>query len=485
MRMYTGAFIFAWSLFVLSPPVAADQTTAGVSVNATTGHHIESYGAQVVPFVPLPMFEIDHVHRRLHLRLEAVPPIGPVSLGGGSPFGYGSDPRLTYVDGEARYTFAGARYEVGIGETILNQRTFYPPSPGVQASRVVGARYVANALVYAMPTEQLVAALAIDPSLHGIQYTMLPNATAIDYERGSLIDASLRWTFPHKRMAFSYGLRYLNYTAQYTTSGLLADRNHFLMPFVAFDWKLRADPSPLTTKPPDVVPNLFAPRSNTNIGLSFFGTSGSHSVTSAPVSARSFNLLTAIEAEHRIGRLSVAANGFFASPHVDVFGSNNLASSLLDIGVRYRMPSNRYAFGLSETVINQTTVNPLFSGSYRARNDGLRYTVMTTVASMPNREVTFELGVVPFLHSVSYLTRETAPNVFATSTSPRRGTLIDSSLRFDVRARSFDFSYGLRYVDQSILIASFPGTNGFAPASFVSHDPSLMPFVGISEALGP
>lgn len=490
LRHFT-VLVFACAFFAISVVASfalarADQTTVGTSVNATSGAHVESQGTQAVPFIPLPMLEIDHVHGRVHLHAEGVPPIGPVALGQGGPFGLVQEPRLSYINAEAFYTFAGSRDEFGVGETILNQRTFYPPSPLVQASRVVGMRYSARAELYEIPGERLDANLAVNPSLHGIQYSMVPNLTVADAERGSMVDASLRWTMPHDRYSFAYGIRYIDYSARYTATGALADRNHFLMPFIAFDWNLHragsaAAPNRVTTE----LPLRPSREGKTAVGVSFFGAGGSHSVASGPTTARGFALLPQFSIARDAGNFTLHASGFLPASSVDLFGSSWLATSYLDAGAFYSMNRSKYAFGFSETVINQRTLGIRSPDFARVRSEGLRVTALARLSTSSDRDLTLIFGVVPYLHVASYFTTEIFPSGVRTFARSRPGALVDASLRWKQRIRSFNFVYGLRYLNQSVNLASDIPIPGRPTMQYIQHDSSLMPFVGISKTIGP
>ena len=465
----------------------ADQSSVGISLNATTGHHIESTGTQSVPLVPLPMFEFNYGRKRVHVRAEIVPPIGPVSLGPG-PFGYSQEPRLSYLSAEALYYSSNGRYAFGLGETVLNQRTLYPPTPVVQASRVVGTRYSARALLFATSRGSLEAALAVNPSLRGLQYTGAGRASFDDAERGAMVDTALRWSVPTSYFIFSYGLRYVNYSAAYCTTGALADRNNFLLPFVAFDWALRRDPPSDKPEPAFPAPTVEpASPEAAYAGLSLYGSTGSHSLSGGPVTARSFAIVPQFEARKESGRFTLHANGFLPGS-VDPFGSSRYTTSYLDAGLSYRPGDGRYAFGLGDTAINQhynfgeqvAPVQPYF----RNRSDGLRYTASATFSPSLGNAFVVEAGVVPYLHMTSYFTGETPQGTVRTVATYYRGSLVDASLRWQHALRRTVFSYGLRYLNQSVLLFRSVPPPGIAPSSVVEHDSSLMPFAGVSLAIG-
>lgn len=232
------------------PSLARDETTVGITINGTSGEHVEPSGVDSVPFLPLPIFEADYEHRRVALHLEGVPPIGPVSFSG-RVFGQNSQVSLSYLSGDVSVILPGNRYSFGIGETVLNQQTDYPRRHETQTSRVVGARYIVRGLLYTSDRQRLEASFAFSRRVHAVQRTVfrfqelvgsgpaIPRSVAFEEpEHASLVDTSLRWSIRHERWTFLYGLRYINYAAAYDKNNSLADRNHFLMPFIGFERRL-------------------------------------------------------------------------------------------------------------------------------------------------------------------------------------------------------------------------------------------------------
>ena len=236
--------------------VAGDETSVGITINGTSGEHIERSGVDSVPFFPVPIFQADHQHRRLRLHVEGVPPLGPVSLSG-RVFGQNSQVTLSYLSGDLSLTLPANRYSFGIGGTVINQQTDYARRRETQTSRVVGARYILRGVVNEDGREQLEASFAFSPRVHAVQRTVfrfqefVPGGPPIqrsltfeDPEHASLVDTSLRWSVRHARWSFLYGLRYINYAAAYARNNALADRNHFLMPFIGFERRLDARQGP-------------------------------------------------------------------------------------------------------------------------------------------------------------------------------------------------------------------------------------------------
>lgn len=501
--------------FLLCPGRAwADDTTVGVTLNGTTGHHLTSGSTQSVPLVPLPVFTIEHTHKRLRLRAEVVPPIGPLPLAASNIFAPESDPRVSFLSADALFSLGNGRFALGAGETIVNQRTSYSGGGLVQASRVVGARYTLHTLLYSTPFGRLEANLALNPSMHGVQYTMLPAgvyfgssgsspaSTASDAEVGSMVDGALRWSVPFRRSTFVYGLRYINYTAKYSANGRLADHNHLLMPFIGVDLHLRAG------RPPNLemqqaaiaapVPAIGSPRVQTRIGLTLLGTSGSHVATFGSEAETPFGLAPAFAVSQRRGRLEVSAEGILPAGRSNPFGLERNNWSYGDIGLRYFSRSGRIGIGVSDTVINQNLVRQRGTTFSRTRAEGLRYSA--TIVPVASARERFEItaGIIPYLHNVFYYSTKIPPPGYVfcrtcpppkyigyTYVTPRPGSLADVSLKWVIAQKQYEFSYGARYIHQAILLGSSLGVPGYGgPTSEIQHDMSFMPFISISTRLG-
>lgn len=503
--------------FLFCPGVArADDTTVGVTINGTTGHHLTNGSNQAVPLVPLPMFTIEHTHKRLRLRAEVVPPIGPVPLASGNFFDSGFAPRVSFLRADALYTLPGGRFALGIGESIVNQRTFYSDVNVIQASRVVGARYTLETLLSSTPFGRLEADLGFNPSMHGVQYTMLPAGISIgplgpspattvsDGEVGSMVDGSLRWSVPLRRLNFVYGLRYINYTAKYSATGRLADHNHFLMPFIGVDLHWRPRHAPSYELPPAKivaasVPAIVSSRSETRIGLSLLAISGSHVSTFGSEAETPFGFAPAFAVSQRRGRLEASAEGTLPAARANPFGLERINWSYGDFGLRYFNRSGRIGIGLSDTVINQNLVHQRGISFSRTRAEGLRYSA--TVIPVRNLRERFEIaaGVVPYLHDVFYYSTRVPPPGYVfcptcappkyvgyTYVTPRAGSLVDFSLKWVITREQYEFSYGARYMHQTILLGyslPLPGYNG-GPTAEIEHDMSFMPFITLSTRLG-
>jgi hypothetical protein len=476
MRSGVWAFVLAVFACVVAARASADQTTVGVTVNGTTGAHIESDRTESLPFLPLPMIEVQHSHKNLLVRLEGLPPVGPVPLAQGGGFFDGSpSPRVSYVDGDVLYRLPNRRFAFGIGETVFNQRTLYPPTTFVQSSRVVGMRYVASALLWSGIGSNLRLNVAVNPALQGMQ-------TGYAAEYGSLVDASLRWSVRERRLLFVYGVRYLNYTAAYRFDNSLADRNHLFMPFAGVDVPLGrqrvADPaaSPAPYRP------AATPAHVTSVRLALLGTNGSRSFTDSYSDAPlAFDLLPEVSLAQAFGRYEIRADGIPPNAGANPFGSSQQRWSYLDVDALVRSRNGRFAFGVGNTVTN---LRPLFTGQYEnqhARTEALGAIWRAVLAQSLRDRIELQVRVEPYVHAATYISFAPPPPAQAFSkTIADHGARVDLTIAYVSQARPAGFTFGLRYVNQTTNYGPFnTGFNAGAPGAFLARSTSLMPFAGL------
>jgi hypothetical protein len=270
-----GVALFAW----MGTSAAADpiETTFTVTANFLNGKHQTSdFPADQLHFVPLPLSEL--TLRRGHdaIRIEGLP---PVSFHYGSSAGDGAQStQLSILNGTYRRTI-GAGWFVGVGQTLYNQSTTYTNAPGFvyqrgdqvypiiasekQYSRVAGTRFEAGRIMeVGRRRDRLEISAALNPKLHGNQYTSIPtyapiNACPIgpgsspvctiptqtltfsDPETATQVDISARIVHKVGRGELIYGIRYLNYVAHYVdVPGMLADRNVGIAPLLGYRFRL-------------------------------------------------------------------------------------------------------------------------------------------------------------------------------------------------------------------------------------------------------
>lgn len=254
--MQKRVWVVLFLLAVAAPACArAGETTVGIAITGTHGTHRESGGAATAPLVPAPVVALSHRFKRFEFQAEGLPPVGPIPV---SNNGLGMQSiALSYVDGTVRYWNSSQTFAVGLGETLYNQRskfldvqTPYVQEHSTNFSRVAGARYEVAARVPLAGRNLVQAQFALNPAMHGrfifqVDERWLSNhgwrendfTQPPQWERGSQVDADVRVTHSFGTFAVSYGLRYLNYTAKFTTRPVdrFADSNSFLMPYIAIE----------------------------------------------------------------------------------------------------------------------------------------------------------------------------------------------------------------------------------------------------------
>jgi hypothetical protein len=242
----------------------------GATLNVLDGTHAINAGAQArITFVPLPLAELNVRRGRDALRLEGLPPVA-FSYQTGSGVG-ATTTRLSIGSLVYRRT-VGSGFWLGLGETLYNQHTTYAaqsnavyrrflPVPGLplgsvatvyrivgseeQYSRVAGPRFEAGRR-WARGRSMVEASAALNPAMHGIQYTFIPtggagpNPTFADSERATQVDLALRVVRSAGRRAeLLYGVRYVNYGGHYDDEpGQLTDRNVGFAPLVGYRMRL-------------------------------------------------------------------------------------------------------------------------------------------------------------------------------------------------------------------------------------------------------
>ena len=222
------------------------ETSLALTVNAISGDHEISGGRyERLHAVPLPLGELILRRGADSLRVEGMPPLT-------STFGTGSasstsSARLSILTATYRREL-GRGWFAGVGQTVYNQSTFDVPNAvpnGYQFSRVTGARWELG-YISRIGRARIEAWAAANPVMHGVGNTLyrypdgFVSRTISDSETASQLDLSARVA---QRLSshgeLLYGLRYLNYGAQYDRApGRIADRNVGLAPVLGYRLRL-------------------------------------------------------------------------------------------------------------------------------------------------------------------------------------------------------------------------------------------------------
>jgi len=460
----------------------ADTTTIGITLNGTTGAHIEPDQAQAIPFLPLPMIEFDHVHKQLRVHVEAMPPIGPVPLAqNGSLYGNSQNPRVSFLNADILYAPPDQPYSLGVGETIINQRTLYPPSPIAQSSRVVGMQLLVNATLYQYGRQRADASIAVNPGLQGLQVT---NGTGLMPlpEYGSLFDGSLRWSVDHGSYVLVYGVRYLNYTAAYHIDNSLADRNHLFMPFVGVDWPLqkakRASLRPQHAV--DAISVAPSPGPRSTLEIAFLGTNGSRTSSQAfAPTVLPFDLVPAFSIARQFKRIELS--GQFVAPNEssNPYGSQQTWWSYINVDALAQVRNSRLALGVGDTIVNLVPAEVGDFVSQHARAEGLHLALRATLLTNLHGALIADALITPYVHVYNEETVTLGqPPVPHALTSIDHGARIEASLHHLSSIGRYRFDYGLRYVNQTTNYGPIEARDPQAGV-LLTRSSSLMPFVGL------
>jgi len=468
---------------VCSMRVCADTTTVGLTLNGTTGAHIQPDQVESIPFLPLPMLELDHVHKSLRLHLEGMPPIGPVPLAQNAGiFDDNQNPRVSYFNAELWYQPSPARYGIGLGETVINQRTVYPPSPLVQSSRVVGMRLLGRARLYAQGPTRVDLSLAVNPAMQGLQLS--EPGTPLG-EHASLVDTALRGSTRERGFTLVYGLRYLNYTAAYSIDGSLADRNHLFMPFAGIDWTLqRARAQRVATAASAAAPwSGEAPA--TTFSTTLLGTNGSRTSTGAySVTPLPFSLVPMFALAHRSGPVELSAEAILPNGNSDPYAAPDQRWSYLNADGLYRLPASAVWLGAGDTVVN---LRPAFvepESSEHTRAEGLHAEGRVDLIRRSRSTVAVELRLTPYAHVFNDETyRSFEPGIPARSlVSTDHGARVEAWIDRVTWIGRYGLDYGLRYVNQTTDYGAFD--SGVPDSGLeLTRSSSLMPYVGLRVAI--
>ncbi|HTZ56001.1 MAG TPA: hypothetical protein VMB20_13140 [Candidatus Acidoferrum sp.] len=464
----------------------ADTTTIGVTLNGTTGAHIEPQQTETIPFLPLPMFELEHVHKQLHIRLEAMPPIGPVPLAQNANF-FGDDqnPRVSYLNGELSLYTPNQRYAFGIGETVINQRTLYPPSPFVQSSRVVGMRWILHGVLYDKGNQRVEASLAVNPGLQGLQQTTgTPALFAPRAERGSLVDTSLHWTIDERSFLLVYGVRYLNYTAAYSGDNSLADRNHLFMPFVGIDWPLRhAHAPPSAQSLHQAGSRGVVARSQTTFSTTLLGTNGSRSSSEAySATLLPFSLVPMFALTQTFEGFQLTGEAILPNAGTNPYAAPMQVWSYLDLTGLGQLGHSAFALGLGDTIVNLRPATVSEFETQHTRAEGLHLEERTVLWRGARSTAALEFRLTPYVHVFNDLTVTPPAQPSRSFVTIDHGVRVEAWIHRVAWLGKFGLDYGLRYVNQTTNYGAFDAGDPLS-GLYLTRSSSLMPYVGIKAAM--
>jgi hypothetical protein len=445
----------------------ADTTTIGLTLNGTTGAHIEPQQTETIPFLPLPMFEFEHVHKQLHVHLEAVPPIGPVPLAqNANLFGDNQNPRVSYLNGELSWYAPDERFAFGIGETVINQRTLYPPSPLVQSSRVVGVRWIVHGVLYDEGNRRVEASLAVNPALQGLQQSDGPQVSFAPLaERGSMVDASLRWTIDERSYRIVYGVRYLNYTAAYYNDNSLADRKA------------------LTRAGRQATISGGVTTSQTTFSTTLLGTNGSRSSSEAySATLLPFSLVPMFALTHTFDRFELSTEAILPNAGADPYAAPMQVWSYLDLTGLAQLGHSAFSVGLGDTIVNLRPATPNEFETEHTRSEGLHIEERTVLLRTARSTAALEFRLTPYVHVLSDETFTPPGGLSRSFVSTAHGVRVETWIHRVTWLGKYGLDYGLRYVNQTTNYGAFDPRDPLSGV-YLTRSSSLMPYIGIKAAM--
>ena len=467
---YIVAAVWATATFwFCGAMVRGDETSVRLTVNGTTGHHVESDRTESIPFLPLPTIELEHTHKDFRIHLEGLPPIGPIPLAQSNQFTESIAPRVSYINAEILYAPKRYPFAFGIGETVLNQQTsdrvpFLSNGASIHYSRVVGLRFAGRATLYSDARNRFIASIAVNPSMHGLE-------DGVHAEYASLVDSSLCWRIADGRYGISYGVRYLNYAAAYADHSL-ADRNHLFMPFIGIDWSDKHDTAASQNDDPPAI-SVRHPQNTTTIGLSLFGSNGNRTFTQAySDTPLSFALIPSINVAHTAGRFEIQAQGILPNAGPNPFGASHNSWSYLNADALAEIGRGPLAFGLGETVTNIEPVKKSPGAQSGTRSEAVDFVTRVRFEQTGRSNAYVQLRLNPYIHVSSSTTFTSPDQPSRIFTSIAHGARVDAMLWREIAVKRLVFEYGLRYINQTT------NYSGAWPNGYLTRSSSLMPFIG-------
>ena len=220
-----------------APASDVPRAYVGVQGLVIVGQHRDVAGTQR-GIGGAPLLEVREGTKRIAIHLEGIPVVSAPQRA--SAFYGQATPALGLFNGDIEAALdPRGRVWLGIGTTIINQRTPLPNIEQVVSSRLAGVRYT---LVARRPTRSpghfIEAYFGVAPSLAGIDHYLYSDGVtpAVNKaERASELDASIAFGWHHRHTEWLIGLRTLNFTARYTATGQAADRNVGIGPML--EWR--------------------------------------------------------------------------------------------------------------------------------------------------------------------------------------------------------------------------------------------------------
>lgn len=215
----------ALAIFLIGAAPAA-RVYVGAQALLAAGAHTDVAGRQS-GIAGGALLEIGVRGRRAAFRAEGIP---PVSLPQAPSAFYGqATPQLSLLNAAASVALdPGAEWWLGSGVTVINQRTPLPNLHQVVASRLAGVRFEVTYRHPVGASNFIEVSFGAAPRLSGVdRYTYSDGTPAVNKpEAAAEEDGMLAYGVTRGNTQWLVGVRTINFSAQYTQTGLAADRNN-------------------------------------------------------------------------------------------------------------------------------------------------------------------------------------------------------------------------------------------------------------------
>jgi|GEM_PF-604579 len=226
MRRFAAATFLA--LLCASPALADPvETTFGAQALAVSGFHREPGYDQSGSGVGA-LLELSERMQRVEVHLEGIPVVTTTAHATSEQFG-ATAPALGVFSATARYALdRRGRFWVGLGGTIINQRTPLPNMQRTAESRLAGGRYELFVRLPIRKSHFVEFESGIIPRMFGADHFLFNDPTHPPInkdEHAAETDIALAYGTYSGRNAYLFGVRSINFSADFSRPGDAADRN--------------------------------------------------------------------------------------------------------------------------------------------------------------------------------------------------------------------------------------------------------------------
>lgn len=216
------------SVFAKDAPLAhGARSFAGVQAFVLAGVHRDIAGDQY-GIAGGALLQFNLTGKRLGIHAEGIPVIGSPQQRTSAYYG-AATPALGIFNGTVRVAIdRRSRFWIGLGTTIINQRTPLPNISQVAYSRLAGGRYELFARIPTRGAHFIEGSVGVAPQLRGADHFLYSDGSAPVNKDELAAEEDLSLAFGVKRSSSEllFGVRTINFSAKFTRTGEAADRNN-------------------------------------------------------------------------------------------------------------------------------------------------------------------------------------------------------------------------------------------------------------------